>query len=89
MKQNLEFLANTTECAKPTPEVFKSECYLGFDFGTSGARAIVVDFEGTIRAEARYEFEPVADWLSWQKALFSLIEQIPGNLRQEIRGDRH
>lgn len=85
MKQNLEFLDNTTEYAQPTPQVFESECYLGFDFGTSGARAIVIDFEGTIQAEARYEFEAAADWHIWQKALFSLIEQIPGKLRQEIR----
>lgn len=85
MKQNPEFLDNTTEYAQPKPQVFASECYLGFDFGTSGARAIVIDFEGTIQAEARYKFETAADWHIWQKALFSLIEQIPGKLRQEIR----
>ena len=55
--------------------------YLGIDFGTSGARAIVVDAIGQIRGEGRYDFEmadnTTADWIPiWREALFSLIEQI-------------
>lgn len=60
---------------------------LGIDFGTSGARAIVIDIEGTIQAEARYDFEAqaAADWVTtWHKGLFSLIEQIPLKLRSKI-----
>jgi xylulokinase len=60
---------------------------LGIDFGTSGARAIVIDIEGKIQAEARYDFEAqaAADWVTtWQKGLFSLIEQIPLELRSKI-----
>ena len=60
---------------------------LGIDFGTSGARAIVIDIEGTIQAEARYDFEAqaAADWVTtWHKGLFSVIEQIPLELRSRI-----
>lgn len=62
--------------------------YLGIDFGTSGARAAVIDPEGTIQAETQYPFETSASAdlaTSWQKALFALIEQIPPELRREIR----
>ncbi len=68
--------------------------YLGIDFGTSGARAVVIDAAGNIQAEAQHPFEeasgrgmealaPTAT--RWQKALFTLIEQIPQELRWEIR----
>jgi sugar (pentulose or hexulose) kinase len=61
---------------------------LGIDFGTSGARAIVIDIEGTLQVEARYNFEAqaAADWVTtWHKGLFSVIEQIPRELRSKIR----
>ena len=68
--------------------------YLGVDFGTSGARAVVINAEGTIQTETQYEFDessgrgtvcraPTA--LAWEKVLFSLIEQIPQKIRQEIK----
>jgi sugar (pentulose or hexulose) kinase len=88
MKQNSEFLDNATECAQSTPQVLEMwECHLGIDFGTSGARSVVIDVEGTIQAEARYDFEveSSAKFTTWQKAIFSLIEKIPLKLRQEIR----
>ena len=62
--------------------------YLGFDFGTSGARAVVVDMEATPRAEARYSFESVSGVdiaIGWQTVLLALIEQIPHELRREVR----
>ncbi|MGK7878388.1 MAG: FGGY-family carbohydrate kinase [Xenococcaceae cyanobacterium] len=62
--------------------------YLGIDFGTSGARAVVIDAQETIRAEAQYPFEASAskNWsASWQRTLFALIEQIPPLLRQALR----
>jgi sugar (pentulose or hexulose) kinase len=58
--------------------------YLGIDFGTSGARAVAIHADGTIQAEAEYPFEGGALAASWEKALFSLIEQIPLEVRQEI-----
>ncbi|MBD1903033.1 FGGY-family carbohydrate kinase [Trichocoleus sp. DQ-A3] len=59
--------------------------YLGIDFGTSGARAVAIHADGTIQAEAEYPFEGVALAASWEKALFSLIEQIPLEVRGEIK----
>jgi sugar (pentulose or hexulose) kinase len=62
--------------------------YLGLDFGTSGARAIAIDAEGTVQAQVTYDYVATAskDWItSWQTALFALIEKIPLNIRQAIR----
>ena len=62
--------------------------YLGIDFGTSGARAIVIDSEEAIIAEKLYTFEQSAsqNWVdSWQQALFSLIEQIPQPIKRDIQ----
>jgi len=58
--------------------------YLGIDFGTSGARAIVIDSEGIIQAESQYLFTDSNDNLTtiWREALFSLITEI----WEEIRG---
>lgn len=58
--------------------------YLGIDFGTSGARAIVIDSAGSIQAESQYYFADSTDNLTrvWRQALFSLIAEIP----EEIRG---
>ncbi|MDF5739535.1 MULTISPECIES: FGGY-family carbohydrate kinase [unclassified Nostoc] len=64
------------------------DLYLGIDFGTSGARGMVIDKEASIQAEARYPFQdsPVAVTPSfWQEALFVLVEQIPEQLRREIK----
>lgn len=63
------------------------DLYLGIDFGTSGARAVVIDTDGTICAETEYVFESAATDLaaSWQTALFTLISQIPQELRRKIR----
>ncbi|MBW4646096.1 MAG: FGGY-family carbohydrate kinase [Goleter apudmare HA4340-LM2] len=64
------------------------DCYLGIDFGTSGARAIVIDDEACILLEVRYPWEtPVVPDLAttWQTALLTLIAYIPGELRQEIK----
>ncbi len=63
--------------------------YLGIDFGTSGARAVVIDVEATIQAEAQYSFgvsvPGINTAISWQTALFTLIEKIPAPLRREVR----
>ena len=63
--------------------------YLGVDFGTSGARAVVVNAQGTIEAESQYPFgvnlSGVEIAMNWQTALFALIAQIPMKLRREVR----
>lgn len=62
--------------------------YLGIDFGTSGARAALIDAYGEQRAEARCGFEAaVPEQLaeSWRATLFHLLEQIPLSQRQTLR----
>ncbi|MEW6495418.1 MAG: FGGY-family carbohydrate kinase [Cyanobacteriota bacterium] len=68
--------------------------YLGIDFGTSGARAVVIDAEGTIQAETQYPFAEVSGKgaecltptaVAWEKALFSLMEQLPQQIRGKIK----
>jgi len=52
------------------------ELFLGIDFGTSGARAIVIDDEAAIVAEVRYPWENAAvcdSVTEWQTALFTLL----------------
>lgn len=59
--------------------------YLGIDFGTSGARAIAIDRSGQIAIETRCRYpspEPNAN--SWRQTLWTLIEQIPSLLRQQL-----
>ncbi|BAY64817.1 carbohydrate kinase FGGY [Calothrix brevissima NIES-22] len=60
--------------------------FLGIDFGTSGARAIIIDAAASIQAEMRFPWENSPDWLDvWQKALWGLLEAIPEPLRREIK----
>jgi xylulokinase len=62
--------------------------YLGIDFGTSGARGVVIDEVGIMQQRVLYPFEmsPGVDLANvWQMALFNLLEQISGELRREIR----
>lgn len=64
------------------------DLFLGIDFGTSGARATVIDNEACIQAQMRYPWEirAVPDWVDvWQTALFTLLASIPEQVRREIR----
>lgn len=62
---------------QPTP------LYLGLDFGTSGARAIVIDDQGQTLAQAHCSYD-LANWLSWLSALHWLCASLPPPLRQRI-----
>ncbi|WP_414752084.1 FGGY-family carbohydrate kinase [Anabaena sp. CCY 9910] len=60
--------------------------YLGIDFGTSGARAVVIDESAHIQVQVRYPWLEVDSLVSsWQKALLTLLGQIPEQLRREIK----
>ncbi|MEH2286043.1 FGGY-family carbohydrate kinase [Nostoc sp.] len=63
--------------------------YLGIDFGTSGGRGVVIDEEASsIQTEIRYSFHDSSDAVTpkiWQEVLFALVEQIPEELRREIK----
>ncbi|MEA5551921.1 FGGY-family carbohydrate kinase [Anabaena cylindrica UHCC 0172] len=59
--------------------------YLGIDFGTSGARGVVIDEEARIVSQMRHPWALVTDWVNcWEKTLWSLLEGISGEWRQEI-----
>ncbi|NJP09633.1 MAG: FGGY-family carbohydrate kinase [Leptolyngbyaceae cyanobacterium RU_5_1] len=63
-------------------------CYLGIDFGTSGARAAAIDVEKRLCAQVSQRFEQVTpeDWaIHWQQTLFHLIQQIPTEIREQVR----
>lgn len=64
-----------------------TQFYLGIDFGTSGARAIVIDADQTIQFQASLAF-PVGDSAGlisvWKQALFDLLAQIPAAMRQAM-----
>jgi sugar (pentulose or hexulose) kinase len=56
---------------------------LGLDFGTSGARACVIDTSGRVvaRANALYDLD---DWMSWVKALAWLVAELPKSVRHRL-----
>ncbi len=62
--------------------------YLGLDFGTSGARGVVIDSNFQVKAQTQYAWKNAEENKLphvWQKALFSLISNIPQKIRQEIQ----
>jgi len=64
--------------------------YLGVDFGTSGARAIVINHDRQVEYEIKYPFasDQINDenlTIIWQTILFDLIKQIPLEIRQNIQ----
>ncbi len=61
-----------------------SPTFLGIDFGTSGARAIVINPQGDIQSQATRPFTQQTTTI-WQASLFELIQQIPVPLRQSLR----
>nr|XP_010918970.2 D-ribulose kinase isoform X2 [Elaeis guineensis] len=66
------------------------QLYLGIDFGTSGARYVLIDKQGTIRSEIKRTYpQPLVgntlNWASsWRETLFSLLEDIPVGLCRYI-----
>lgn len=64
------------------------KCYLGIDFGTSGARGIVINQQNNIIDTKQSSFGTIAkDKLAetWQDTLFSLIIEIPIAIRKNLK----
>ena len=64
------------------------ELYLGIDFGTSGARAIVIDGEKSIVASTSAKFTNIAPnqlAQTWQATLDDLILQLPVEIRKQLK----
>jgi sugar (pentulose or hexulose) kinase len=63
-------------------------CYLGIDFGTSGARAIVLDEHAQVVEEVsqRFDHTPTQNQAAyWRQVLFHLVQQVPLPVRSEMR----
>ena len=60
--------------------------FLGIDFGTSGARGIVIDSTQQIVAQARCDFGPLdrASAEAWKRSLRALLTAIAPNIRSHI-----
>lgn len=58
-----------------------AEHFLGLDFGTSGARACVLDEGGEIAFESRAAYADAASPQTWREVLFGLIEGLPAGIR--------
>ncbi|XP_020263614.1 uncharacterized protein LOC109839549 isoform X2 [Asparagus officinalis] len=64
--------------------------YLGIDFGTSGARYVIIDSKGTIHSEKKrpYPQKSIGDTInwtsSWRETLFLLLGDIPTESRPYI-----
>lgn len=57
---------------------------LGLDFGTSGARARVLDEAGDITHESRADYADPANPQHWREALFELITSLPAEIRGQL-----
>ena len=65
-----------------------AESWLGLDFGSSGARAVVIGRQAEVLAEARLDWgQPDHERLArdWREALFELISQLPLDCRSHLR----
>ncbi|WP_324781005.1 FGGY-family carbohydrate kinase [Thiobacillus sedimenti] len=61
--------------------------FLGIDFGTSGARACVIDAAGTIVAEDARDFGELAEHERagiWREALWDLVATLPAPIRTQL-----
>jgi len=58
--------------------------YLGLDFGTSGARACVLDKAGETVSENRAAYADPASAQAWREALFGLIDDLPAEIRLNL-----
>lgn len=61
--------------------------FLGLDFGTSGARACVLDEVGDIIHEGRFDYRNSDGQTpeDWREALHSLLKQIPASISHQLQ----
>lgn len=62
-----------------------NDLYLGLDFGSSGARAFVIDDNERVVARAHAIYD-IHDWMSWLKALAWLVAELPKPVRHRLAG---
>ena len=61
-----------------------AEYFLGLDFGTSGARACVLDEAEKIVFESRAAYADPASPQAWREALFRLVGELPAEIRGHL-----
>lgn len=64
------------------------DLYLGIDFGTSGARAVIINSQEQPCWQIEKSFNSIILKnlaTVWQRILFELIEQIPCHIRQKLK----
>ncbi|MGA9992526.1 MAG: FGGY-family carbohydrate kinase [Thiobacillaceae bacterium] len=63
-----------------------AEYYLGLDFGTSGARACLIDSAGDVVHEKRFTYSdsPCQQTEDWRAALIDLLSSIPTGARSRL-----
>ncbi|RWR81764.1 Carbohydrate kinase [Cinnamomum micranthum f. kanehirae] len=82
MSVRMMALSGSRESSSSGEQVGKP-LYLGMDFGTSGARYVLIDKQGTVHAEGKREYPKfiasnVIDWAtSWRETLFLLLKDVP------------
>ncbi len=61
--------------------------FLGLDFGTSGARAILINANSDLEWESHLNFasEMTNLAITWKKTLFSLLQAIPHQFRHQLK----
>lgn len=63
-----------------------SQFFAGIDFGTSGARLVVVDATTAVAFQTSCGFESTPDLAkNWQQTLWNLLAQMPLECRQQLR----
>ncbi|MEQ1589518.1 MAG: FGGY-family carbohydrate kinase [Gallionella sp.] len=68
--------------------MFNSPYFLGLDFGTSGARACVIDADKSVvwQQHFAYSMPDVQTPLNWRTALHSLLSELPKHLAAQLHG---
>ncbi|AFZ47913.1 Carbohydrate kinase, FGGY [Cyanobacterium stanieri PCC 7202] len=59
--------------------------YLGFDFGTSGVRAIALDQDRQCTDTIKIESSHYEHFSQWEEALWQVFAQLPLNIKQNLR----
>jgi sugar (pentulose or hexulose) kinase len=59
--------------------------YLGIDFGTSGARGVIIDDDRQVILSVNTSFQPYPPVHLWEKALHELFSQIPSPIASQLK----
>ncbi len=74
--------------SSPQTNIINPPYFLGFDFGTSGARACVIDADKSVVWQQHFSYSTPAlqTPLNWHTALHSLLSSLPKNFAAQLQG---